>query len=119
MVASRRKSDVPPDFPAEREFDPFLSYATEAVEWTEQLAEHGADPERVLIDHVEEHTIRPVLDAGYWCGMTLYPVSKCTPQRGVDMIEMYGDERIRVNSAGDWGPSPQGPSLEKRHNQDW
>ena len=71
----------------------------------DMLAEHGADPERVLIDHVEEHTIRPVLDAGYWCGMTLYPVSKCTPQRGVDMIEMVGDERITVNSAGDWGPS--------------
>ncbi len=71
----------------------------------DMLAEHGSDPERVLVDHVEEHTIRPVLDAGYWCGMTLYPVSKCTPQRGVDLIEMYGDERITINSAGDWGPS--------------
>ena len=27
------------------------------------------------------------------------------PQRGVDMIEMFGDERITVNSASDWGPS--------------
>ena len=71
----------------------------------DMLAEHGCNPDRVLVDHVEEHTIRPVLDAGYWCGMTLYPVSKCTPQRGVDMIEMYGDQRITVNSAGDWGPS--------------
>jgi hypothetical protein len=71
----------------------------------DMLDEHGCNPDRVLVDHVEEHTIRPVLDAGYWCGMTLYPVSKCTPQRGVDMIEMYGDERITVNSAGDWGPS--------------
>ena len=24
---------------------------------------------------------------------------------GLDMIEMVGDERITVNSAGDWGPS--------------
>lgn len=63
------------------------------------------DPGRVLIDHVEEHTIREVLDRGFWAGMTLYPHSKCTPQRAVDMLEMYGDERVWINSAGDWGPS--------------
>src|SRR5215831_11802132 len=28
------------------------------------------DRSRVLVDHVEEHTIRHVLDAGYWAGMT-------------------------------------------------
>lgn len=60
---------------------------------------------RVLVDHVEEHTIRGVLESGYWAGMTLYPVSKCTPQRAVDMVELYGPERLLVNSAGDWGPS--------------
>ena len=37
--------------------------------------------------------------------MTLYPESKCTPQRAVDMIEMYGQERLVMNSACDWGPS--------------
>lgn len=62
-------------------------------------------PELVLIDHAEEHTIKPILDAGYWCGMTLYPVTKCTPQRASDMVERYGTERVMVNSAGDWGPS--------------
>lgn len=63
------------------------------------------DHHRVLVDHVEEHTIRPVLEAGFWAGMTLYPVSKCTPARAADMVEMYGPERLMVNSAGDWGPS--------------
>jgi uncharacterized protein len=62
-------------------------------------------PERVCIDHVEEHTIRPALDAGHWVGMTLYPITKCTPTRAADMIEIYGPERIMVNSAGDWGQS--------------
>ncbi|MER3416052.1 MAG: metal-dependent hydrolase [Gemmataceae bacterium] len=62
-------------------------------------------PERVLIDHVEEHTIRYALEAGFWCAMTLYPVTKCTPQRAADMVERYGPERLLVNSAGDWGPS--------------
>lgn len=60
---------------------------------------------RVLVDHVEEHTVRPVLESGFWAGMTLYPVTKCTPQRACDIIEMYGPERLMVNSAGDWGPS--------------
>lgn len=63
------------------------------------------NPQRVCIDHVEEHTIKLALDAGYWVGMTLYPVSKCTPARAADMIERYGTERIMVNSAADWGPS--------------
>lgn len=62
-------------------------------------------PERVCIDHVEEHTIKLALDAGYWVGMTLYPTSKCTPARAADMIERYGTERIMANSAADWGPS--------------
>ena len=63
------------------------------------------DRSRVLVDHVEEHTVRHVLEDGYWAGMTLYPVSKCTPARAADIIEMYGPERLLVNSAGDWGPS--------------
>lgn len=62
-------------------------------------------PERVLIDHVEEHTVRLALDGGFWCAMTLYPTTKCTPQRAVDIIEMVGTERIMANSAGDWGKS--------------
>ena len=63
------------------------------------------DRSRVLVDHVEEHTIELVLDAGYWAGMTLYPVTKCTPARAADMLEKYGPERLMANSAGDWGPS--------------
>lgn len=62
-------------------------------------------PERVVIDHVEEHTIQMVLDHGFWAGMTLYPESKCTPARAIDMLEVYGNERIWMNSACDWGVS--------------
>jgi predicted metal-dependent TIM-barrel fold hydrolase len=62
-------------------------------------------PERVIIDHVEEHTIRRVLDRGFWAGITLYPDSKSSPPRAVDMIEMCGKERIWMNCACDWGVS--------------
>lgn len=68
-------------------------------------ADNRLQRNRVLVDHVEEHTIRPVLEAGFWAGMTLYPVTKCTPARAADMVELYGPERLMVNSAGDWGPS--------------
>ena len=69
------------------------------------LDDSRVDCSRVLIDHVEEHTVRHVLEEGFWAGMTLYPVSKCTPARAADIVEMYGPERLLVNSAGDWGPS--------------
>ena len=68
-------------------------------------AEPETDHGRVVIDHCEEHTIRMALDEGYWAGLTLYPTTKCTPERAVDMIEMYGPERILVTSSADWGPS--------------
>ena len=63
------------------------------------------DSTRVCIDHCEEHTIRMALDEGYWAGITLYPTTKATPQRAADMIEIYGPDRILVNSSADWGPS--------------
>jgi uncharacterized protein len=62
-------------------------------------------PERCIIDHVEEHTARLVLDQGFWAGMTLYPDSKCTAARALDIVEMHGSERIWMNSACDWGVS--------------
>ena len=67
--------------------------------------EKRIQPERVIIDHVEEHTVKFVLDSGMWAGMTLYPESKCTPARAIDMVELYGNQRIWMNSACDWGVS--------------
>lgn len=70
------------------------------------LQNHSAiDPSRVIVDHVEEHTISLVLEKGYWAGMTLYPDSKCSPSRAVDMWEQYGPEKLWINSACDWGVS--------------
>jgi predicted metal-dependent TIM-barrel fold hydrolase len=62
-------------------------------------------PERCIIDHVEEHTVDLVLKAGFWAGMTLYPESKCTAARAIDIVETYGQERLWMNSACDWGVS--------------
>ena len=58
-----------------------------------------------MVDHAEEHTIEMILENGYWAGLTLYPQTKISPQRAVDVIEKYGPERICVAGACDWGPS--------------
>jgi predicted metal-dependent TIM-barrel fold hydrolase len=68
-------------------------------------ADSRVDRSRVCIDHLEEHTIRPVMEQGYWGGITLYPTTKATPQRAADMVEVYGPERLLINSSADWGPS--------------
>jgi predicted metal-dependent TIM-barrel fold hydrolase len=65
----------------------------------------GVQPARVMVDHAEEHTIEMILDGGYWAGLTLYPQTKVSPARAVDMIEKYGPDRICVAGACDWGPS--------------
>ena len=63
------------------------------------------DPARVLIDHAEEHTAGLILGEGFYTGLTLYPNTKVSLARAVDLVERYGPDRICVNSACDWGPS--------------
>ncbi len=68
-------------------------------------ADSRIDPSRVMIDHAEEHTIPLILEAGFWTGATLYPVTKVSPGRAIDLFERYGTERMCVASACDWGAS--------------
>ena len=69
------------------------------------LSEPRLNPARVLIDHAEEHTIAEIKDNGFWYGLTLYPHSKGSPERAIDAVEMYGPERICINSSADWSVS--------------
>ena len=70
------------------------------------LTGHGqVDPERVVFDHAEEHTLPLIREAGFWSAMTVYPVTKNSPARSVDAIEKFGLERMIVDASGDWGPS--------------
>jgi predicted metal-dependent TIM-barrel fold hydrolase len=68
-------------------------------------ADERVDPARVMVDHAEEHTIEMILEQGFWTGLTLYPTTKVSPGRAVDMIEVHGPDRICVASACDWGDS--------------
>jgi hypothetical protein len=69
------------------------------------IKEHNLKPERVVIDHNTEETIAAAHDTGCWCGMTVYPISKLTPQRVSDIVREHGSERIVVNGSADWGIS--------------
>ncbi|MEX2633435.1 MAG: TatD family hydrolase [Balneolales bacterium] len=69
------------------------------------MAEQKLKRFKVMVDHAEEHTIEMILDNGFWAGITLYPTTKVSHNRAVDLIERFGTERICVGSACDWGPS--------------
>lgn len=67
--------------------------------------EMGISPEKVVIDHNNEETVKGVLDRGFWAAFTIYPHTKMGNERMVEIVKMYGSERIMVNSAADWGVS--------------
>ncbi|MBP2708435.1 TatD family hydrolase [Microbispora sp. RL4-1S] len=69
------------------------------------VAESGIAPERVLVDHLNELTVEPVREAGCWMGFSIYPETKMSPPRMVEILRKHGVERMLVNSAADWGHS--------------
>lgn len=69
------------------------------------IAESGIAPGRVVIDHLNEVTVEAVRDSGCWAGFSIYPDTKMSPPRMVEILRKYGTERMLVNSAADWGRS--------------
>lgn len=65
--------------------------------------EHGLDPQKVIMDHNTEETVKDVLDRGYWTGFTIYPKTKMDKERMARIVKRYGHERIIVDSSADWG----------------
>ncbi|MFI1521414.1 TatD family hydrolase [Kitasatospora cineracea] len=69
------------------------------------VRESALDPERVLLDHLNETTVKAAKDAGCWLGFSVYPDTKMDERRMVAILAEYGPERVLVNSAADWGRS--------------
>jgi predicted metal-dependent TIM-barrel fold hydrolase len=42
---------------------------------------------------------------GAWAGLTVYPLTKLSPERAIKIIKKYGTEHIMINSSADWGIS--------------
>ncbi len=75
------------------------------VRTIEIIKSMGLNPDRIIIDHNTEETIAMSRDSGCWSGMTVYPISKLTPQRVSDIIREHGSDRMIVNGSADWGVS--------------
>ncbi len=69
------------------------------------VGEHGLDPASVVIDHNNEETAGEVLERGYWAGFSIYPGTKMSSGRMVELVRRYGPDQIIVDSACDWGVS--------------
>jgi len=69
------------------------------------LREMAMPEETILIDHNTEDTMPLLRDTGYYLGLTVYPISKLTPERVSAIIRQFGAERVLVNGSADWGVS--------------
>ncbi|MFJ5773077.1 TatD family hydrolase [Streptomyces sp. NPDC093094] len=69
------------------------------------VRESALDPDHVLVDHLNETTVRAAKEAGCWLGFSVYPDTKMDEKRMVALLRAYGPERVLVNSAADWGRS--------------
>jgi len=69
------------------------------------LADEGVEQRRVLVDHNTEETMPLFAGTEYFVGLTVYPVTKLSPERAVNIARQYGLDRLIVNSSADWGPS--------------
>jgi predicted metal-dependent TIM-barrel fold hydrolase len=69
------------------------------------VRDSGLPPERVLLDHNNELTVRVAKDSGCWVGFSIYPNTKMDEARMVAILRAEGTDRMIVNSAADWGRS--------------
>ncbi|MFT7618643.1 MAG: putative metal-dependent TIM-barrel fold hydrolase [Planctomycetota bacterium] len=65
----------------------------------------GIAMDRVLIDHGNEETVRITHECGALQGFSIYPNTKMTPERMVNVLKEFGVANMVINSACDWGVS--------------
>ncbi|WAL99025.1 TatD family hydrolase [Streptomyces sp. Je 1-369] len=69
------------------------------------ISESALPLERVLIDHLNETTVKEAKDSGCWLGFSVYPDTKMDEGRMVAILRDFGPDRVLINSAADWGKS--------------
>ncbi|MDY6912999.1 MAG: TatD family hydrolase [Planctomycetota bacterium] len=78
----------------------------EGIERTMKVVHQvGFDESKIYLDHNTEQTIARVVETGCYAGLTVYPISKLTPERVSKIVRRYGCERIIVSGSADWGVS--------------
>lgn len=71
----------------------------------EIIRAEGVTQERIEIDHNTEETMPISYETDCFCGMTVYPYSKLTPERVSAIIRDFGADRMIVDGSADWGVS--------------
>lgn len=71
----------------------------------EMLKAEKVDQERIVLDHNTEETIEISRKTDCYCGMTVYYVTKLSPERVVNIITRFGTDKMIVNGSADWGHS--------------
>ena len=60
---------------------------------------------RIIVDHNNEDTIELSLSYDVYSGITVYPNTKLSPFRAVNILKKFGTDKILINSSADWGIS--------------
>lgn len=71
----------------------------------EMIEAEGFPQELALIDHNNEETTPIVRETDCWLGYSIYPGTKMSPARMVEVFRRFGTEKVLINSACDWGIS--------------
>lgn len=71
----------------------------------EILEETQVEQTRIIVDHNTEDTIELSLSYDVFSGITVYPNTKLSPFRAVNIMKKFGTDRILINSSADWGIS--------------
>jgi len=69
------------------------------------IREVGFPEEKTYLDHNTEDTMPQARDTDCYVGLTVYPISKLTPQRVSAIARQYGSEKLIVAGSADWGVS--------------
>lgn len=69
------------------------------------IVDEAVDQSLVIVDHNTEETMPLFAGLQVWMALTVYPVTKLSPERAANIVRQYGVERLLVNSSADWGPS--------------
>jgi hypothetical protein len=69
------------------------------------LIDEDVDQDLINVDHNTEETMPLFAGLRVWRSLTVYPVTKLSPERAVSIVRQYGAERLLINSSADWGPS--------------
>ena len=71
----------------------------------EIIKECGVKESNIIVDHNTEETIELTLSHETLAGITVYPYTKLSPIRAVNILKKHGLDNILINSSADWGIS--------------